>query len=340
MRRRFVLALAALALGAARPAAAESPACQAAEAYSAAHDGLSVLILWDGRTVCEAYSGEGAADRPAELWSGTKSFVGLMLGAAVQDRLISLDERVADTLPEWRADPWKSQVTVRQLLNLSSGLKSTIGQVPEFKAAVAMPLTAPPNTLFQYGPAPYQVFGEVMRRKLAAAGQPSDPLDYLRRRVLAPIGLQDVKWRRLPNGDAFLPQGAILTAREWAGVGEFVRGGGRVAGKPILDLATFHALFTPSEVNPAYGITWWLPNAPKVPDPVSSGQDMGAHAAELPRDMVVAAGAGDQRLYVIPSLKLTVVRQAVLQPGFRQRRDPAARWSDAAFVKLAIAAGR
>jgi len=63
--------------------------------------------------------------------------------------------------------------------------------------------------------------------------------------------------------------------------------------------------------------------------------------ARVVRDMVVAAGAGDQRLYVIPSLQLTVVRQASLRAGFRQRRaDPAARWSDAAFIKLAIAAGR
>jgi CubicO group peptidase (beta-lactamase class C family) len=342
MRHRLMLAVLSLALSVSVAARAESPGCQAAEAYSAAHDGLSVLVLKDGRSVCEAYAGAGAADRRAELWSGTKSLVGLMLAAAVQDRLVTLDERIADTLSEWRADSWKSQVTVRQLLNLSSGMKSQIGQVPEFQAAVAMPLNAEPGTVFQYGPAPYQVFGEVMRRKLATAGQPADPLEYLRWRVLAPIGLRDVQWRRLPNGDAFLPQGAVFTAREWSRVGEFVRAGGRVGGKPIVDPAAFHALFSPSEVNPAYGITWWLPNPPKVPDPVSSSQDMGPHAAELPRDLVMAAGAGDQRLYVIPSLKLTIVRQATLRAGARARDGDAAaaRWSDAAFIKLAIAAGR
>jgi hypothetical protein len=59
--------------------------------------------------------------------------------------------------------------------------------------------------------------------------------------------------------------------------------------------------------------------------------DLADAGAAIPRDLVMAAGAGDQRLYVIASRKLVVVRQARLD-----LRAPG-RWSDAAFAELALA---
>src|SRR3546814_11522857 len=71
-------------------------------------------------------------------------------------------------------------------------------------------------------------------------------------------------------------------------------------------------MFQGSQVNPVYGLTWWLPRSTPAVDIVTRSTDITSHAAELPADMVVAAGAGDQRLYIIPSLRLTIVRQAKL----------------------------
>jgi CubicO group peptidase (beta-lactamase class C family) len=239
-----------------------------------------------------------------------------MLAAAVQDGLVgSLDEPVAKTLAEWRGDPRKTRATIRDLLTLSAGLRGRAGRPPEYRAAVAQPLVSEPGEVFSYGPASYQVWGEVMKRKLAAAGQPADPYLYLKRRVLDPIGLSDIGWRRTPDGDPLLPQGAVMTAREWARFGEFVRGDGKVGGRAIIDPATFHELFRSSRANPAYGITWWLPHPPKTRDLVDRQSDLADHLGEVPPDLVMAAGAGDQRLYVIPSRHLTIVRLATLKPG-------------------------
>ena len=96
---RTVLALAALAF--AMPAFA-NPACDAASAYSAARHGAAVLVMQNGKVICETFAGEGSVDHRMELASGTKSFTGMMLAAAVQDKLLTLDEPVAKTLPEWR----------------------------------------------------------------------------------------------------------------------------------------------------------------------------------------------------------------------------------------------
>jgi CubicO group peptidase (beta-lactamase class C family) len=326
-----VAAAAALATPAtpawAQLAGAGDPTCEAGLAYSAARLGAAVLVLKDGKPICEGYYGVGGPDKPMELWSGTKSFAGLMLAAAVQDRLLTLDEKVADTLPEWRDDPQKAQATLRQLLSLTSGLRSKIGEPPTYQAAIAMPLSTPPGQVFSYGPAPYQVFGEVMRRKLVAAGQPGDPYLYLKRRILDPIGLSPAQWRRLPNGDALLPQGAVMTVREWAKLGELVRAGGVWKGKALVDRAAFAELFKGSAANPSYGITFWLPAPSAAPDPVSRGNDIN-QAPDLPRDLVMAAGAGDQRLYIIPSRKLVIVRLAQLS------REGGPHWSDATFLRL------
>ena len=315
--RAYLTALAIL-LSAAAPAIAAPPDCEALTAYSEARDGLSLLVIVDGRPVCEAYAQGAAATTPLPLYSGTKSLVALMAAAGVEDGLLSLDELAADTLAEWRQDAAKSRVTLRQLLAMSSGLPSRIGDVPTYAAAVEAPLNAAPGERFQYGPAPYQAFGEIMRRKLSASGQAPDPLAYLERRVLQPAGAAAAAWRRGADGQIMMPQGAALTARDWAKVGEHVRAHGML----------YRELFVPSEANPAYGVGWWLPN--RGPGAVTASTDLGDGGEAIPRDLVMAAGAGDQRLYVIASRKLVIVRQARLD----LRADR--RWSDAEFVGLAL----
>ncbi|WGM40628.1 serine hydrolase [Caulobacter sp. NIBR1757] len=327
----------ALSDAAAAMPAPPQPACETARVYSEALAGVSVLVLKDGRVVCESYGQGGGPDAGHEIWSGTKSFNGLIAAAAVQDGLLTLDEPVSLTLTEWRDDPARASVTVRQLLTLTSGLRGGVGRAPGYGEAIVAPLSAAPGAKFQYGATPFQVFGEVMRRKLTAAGRDPDVLAYLKSRILDPIDARWSDWRRSPSGDALLPQGAVFTAREWAKFGEFVRGGGVVDGKPLVDPATFAQLFTGTAANPAYGVSWWLPVATGQPDVVTARLDLGVHAAELPRDLVIAAGAGNQRLYIAPSCGLTVVRQASFDPATalaaRRQTDG---WSDYAFIKPLI----
>ena len=103
------------------------------------------------------------------LASGTKSFAGVMLAAAIEDKLVSgFDEKVSDTITEWRSDPRKRRITVRQLLSLTGGVEvGPNGRPPAYSAAVGFPSRYEPGETFEYGPVPFQAFGELMRRKLA-----------------------------------------------------------------------------------------------------------------------------------------------------------------------------
>lgn len=333
MKRTILLLAAAGTAGISAGAAevAPLPSCAAAITYSEAHNGVALLVLEDGKVRCRS------ADiaTPQELWSGTKSIVGLMAAAAVQDGLLTLDERASDTLSEWKSDPEKARITLRQLLSMTGGQASTVGRPQGYLDSLKAPLSALPGSKFEYGPAPMQIFGEIMRRKLVAEGKDDNPRLYIERRILGPIGVKVGGWRSGPDGEPLMPQGLVLAAEEWAKIGELVRVGGKRDGKPLVDTAALTELFIGSEANPAYGLTWWLPHSTLATDPVTRSTDIAEHAADLPADMVVAAGAGDQRLYVIPSRRLTIVRQAKLNlAALAEGRK--SDWSDWRFISMLL----
>lgn len=286
----------------------------AAAAYNAEHGGVSLVVLVKGKVVFEDYPNGGSATDAHELASGTKSFCGALAVAATQDKLLELDEKVSKTIEEWRSDARKEKVTIRQLLSLQSGMEGgTIGRAPPYAEAVSADFTADPGAKFQYGPCPFQTFGAVLKKKLAAKDSPEGVYAYLKRRILDPIGLEVTSWRK-DGEDPKLPQGAILRAREWAKFGELVRQRGSFEGKPVLDPALLDECFVGSKANPCYGISFWL-NRPidaqlRASIPLLSRvTDFQYGAAGLPDDLVMAAGAGDQRCYVSRSLDLVVVRQ-------------------------------
>lgn len=207
----------------ARAAEAVSPAelerFKSAATYSHSQRGTGVLVMRRGETIFEDYAAGWTAEKPHLLASGTKSFSGVMAACAVQDGLLTLDEKVADTLTEWKTDARKSQVTIRQLLSLSSGIDGgDNGTAPGYTRAVTMAVaSAAPGEKFSYGPIPFQCFGELLRRKLAPKNESVEA--YLRRRILDPIGLKVGFWRKDADGNINLPAGAFLTPRKWVKFG-------------------------------------------------------------------------------------------------------------------------
>jgi CubicO group peptidase (beta-lactamase class C family) len=314
--------------------------CRRAADYSARFKGISMLVMLDGKVIFEDYPNGGSPARAHELASGTKSFCGAMAVAACADGILKLDEKVADTIPEWRSDPLKSRMTIRQLLTLTGGQEtgSRPGWVPDYADAVAIPCAAKPGAKFAYGSVPFQVFGEVMRRKLALQGK--DPVAYMKGRVFDPIGLEIGSWRRGADGNPHMPSGAALTARDWAKFGELIRLGGAWTGKEVLPRALLEECFMGTPANPAYGITWWLNRNVDIRKRVTIPQLLFAtdlNPATVPvADLVLAAGAGKQRLYISREKKLVVVRQATGIIQALMNADQTG-FSDAEFLAILFA---
>ena len=263
---------------------------RAAFEYAERHNLHAFLVLRGGTLSYARYGAGYTSSKPHALYSGTKSFWGVTAAAAHDDGLLDLDERVAQTIPEWTADERHARVTLRELLALTSGIGfGGLGAaVPLYEKAIATPIKDEPGERFTYGGIPLQVFGAVLARKLEPRGL--TPHAYLRERLLDPIGLHVGAWRSLKDGTQPLPTGAFLTAREWLKFGRLVLARGAWQEKPLVREASLAPCFEGSSANPRYGLGWWL-------RPIAT-----------PPDIVHASGSGGQAMYVIPSAAAIVVK--------------------------------
>src|SRR5437762_5061859 len=317
-----------LADSAAAISSLDPAAVRAAADYSARHRGVSFLAIQDGRTLLEQN-----AKTAHKIYSGTKAFWDLAALAAAEDGLLRLDERVANTITSWRSDLRKAQVTIRQLLDFDSGLE------PEFflhetqsgdrdATAIRGRMAAEPGSAFIYGPAALQVFHRVLKEKLRG----DSPTHYLERRVLHRLGLGSQRYLTDSAGNPLLAAGWLLSARQWAKLGEVALNG----GAPIVSASSMSQCWRGSDVNPAFSLGWW--NNRRAP----GGREFDIESALIPKwqrqswggtvlcrnapsDVVACIGSGYQRLYVIPSLNLVVVRHG-----------SGRKFSDAHFLRLLV----
>ena len=284
-----------------------------ADRYSQSHGGLSLLVLQGNKTLCEDES-QFSADRPHRIFSGTKNFVAVTVLIAAQNGLLTLDEPASLTLSEWKHDRRRT-ITIRQLLNQTSGLDPAADLIGEARdqmaAAVRARLIATPGTRFHYGPSNYQALGEILRRKLARSGTLVE--DYMHAKVFDPLGIDVAAWAHDNAGNPLMHAGIQLTAGEWAKFGRFILHHGAIGKRQLLEPASFSSLFVGTHANPAYGLSFWLNHAEhhvqpiRETQPAMDGEQLDSGAT---RDIYAAIGSDKQRLYIIPSLDLVIVRFA------------------------------
>lgn len=311
--------------------------CARAAKYSEEKRGVSLLVIQNGRTIFERYGNDGVVDGRWPIFSGTKSFWGLAALVAVSEGLFKLDDPVANTITEWKNDPQKSQITIRQLLNLTSGIEDAPHLHRESirdrnAMAIRLPSVAAPGSRFIYGPSHLQIFGELLRRRLNGRSE----ISYLEEHIVGPLGLTGLEYKRDGRGHPLLASGFELSAREWARLGELLLTRGNYHGRPLVSENLLRQAFIGSAANPSYGLTFWLnrqaPNAPEID--VEKMLDLKWQRAQwtnicicrvAPSDMIVALGSNQQRLFVIPSMNAVIVRQG---------RD--SKFSDARFLRLLL----
>lgn len=304
------------------PLTIENAAYREAAEYSARHGGLALAVIEGDRVALAIGQNGHRVDEAHPLQGASESFWGPVAVAAEHDALLDLDERVALTIHEWGGVRWKNDVRVRQLLQYTSGLESGVRPLlrdqpaNHYERALALEMVAAPGERFQAGPSHLAVFGELLRRKLAP--KKSDPLAYLERQILDPIGLKIAAWDRDAAGNPDLANGARMTVGEWAKFGVLIRDRGYWRGKIVLGAERIEACLQRGEVQPRFGLTFWL-NARQSDAVNSRGSTAGQGAVDREEleDLVMAAGAGNQRLYVIRALNLVVARFGEDDRGWR-----------------------
>src|SRR6059036_4347512 len=207
-----------LALAASTSAGTEIQAadCARAAKYSESKRGVSMLVIQNGRTIFEHYANGGSVNGRLPIFSGTKSFWGIAALAAVHDGLFRLDDLVSDTITEWKSDPRKSWITIRQLLNQTDGIEGASrlqrASIRDRNAmAIRLPTVAEPGSAFIYGPSHLQIFSELLRRKLKGRAT----ISYIEGHVLSRLGLGRLNYKKDGRSNPLPATGFELTAREW-----------------------------------------------------------------------------------------------------------------------------
>jgi CubicO group peptidase (beta-lactamase class C family) len=231
-----------------------------------------------------------------DVASQQKSFVSVLVAVAVDKGLIEIEKPVSDYIGQgWsRASPeQEAKIRVVDLLKMTSGLDDKFGY------------QAPAGTAFFYNTPVYAV----TKRILAAVAK--QPLETVTRDWLTePAGMKDTAWRKRPPALAGVGNdtGLVTSPRDVARFGVMILNEGVAEnGTRIVSESSFKAMFTRTATNPAYARLWWL-NGGAFAIREATGRKDGPLVAAAPADMVGAFGAFHRRLYVVPSLKLVVVR--------------------------------
>lgn len=280
----------------------------------------AVLVLHEGRIVAERYGPGYHENTRFVSWSMAKTVTAVLIGLLVSDGRLRLDESAP--VPAWQrpGDP-RGEITLRQLLQMRSGLRHTEAGDPVYRSdevrmlfldgrddmaahAEAQPLEAEPGRKWEYSSATTVILADIAARALTTSTDPKIRRqvmnDYLRSRLFDPLGMKSI----VPEYDAAgtLIGGSLMhaTARDWARFGEFLRNKGSVRGAQLLPEGWVEFMITANPRNPGYGAQTWL-NRPQLGE--KTPPFPGA-----PRSAFSMNGHLGQFVLISPAQQLTIVR--------------------------------
>lgn len=284
----------------------------AALELAGARKSSGVVILHGGRIMAERYwdapddstrylnmvTGRDQRGTAIEdVASAQKSVVAVLTGIAQERGYLQLDDPVSKHVGVgWSklSATQEAAVTVRHLLSMNSGL------------ATDFSFAAPPQTEWLYNT---PVYHELMRVLVAATGMGRESLTQAW--VAGPLGMTHTSWTDRAWASSDIAVGLSTTARELARFGLMIMAGGRWADDTIIEDGAFiDAMLTSSQpLNPSYGYLWWLNGKEfSLAAGAAARRRSGSLIPAAPADLVAMQGALDRKLYLVPSLNLTIAR--------------------------------
>ena len=260
------------------------------------------IILKDGKIVVEEYFGTFTQDSIWYWASAGKSLMGVMVGLAQEDGYLSIEDPTSDYLGEgWTSCLLEEErlITIRHQISMATGLDDSlepVGSIDNCFDPECFQCLAAPGTRWAYHNSAYRIVQDVMEE---ATGTTKNI--YTRVRLGNRIGMSGF----------WINYIFYSRARDMARFGLFTLARGNWEGEAVLsDTAYFNAMTHSSQqMNPSYGYLWWLNGKPSYLLPGLQFSFNGSLLPEAPADLIAALGKNDQKIYVVPSMGLVVVRQ-------------------------------
>jgi CubicO group peptidase (beta-lactamase class C family) len=307
---------------------------EAALQYAVQYNSYALIVAHRGVIQLEYYKDGFDAARLLDSQSLHKPLTAILTMVVVADGALSIDDPLGRFIPQWRDDE-RGSITVRDVLYMQSGLSE-----PRFEekysnpayqlfitsrlddAVLALPAEGPPGEHFRSHYAATQLLQLVLE---AATGQRY--ADLLRARLWDRLGggAASVRLDR-PGGNAQVFCCLQARPRDWLRVGLMLLGEGRYGEELILPPAQYRQLIEPSPLAPNFAMQQIWHGSPysaiRMADSRNPARGLRMSAPFLADDVLYLEGRGGQRVYIVQSRDLVVVRQGEV------RMD----WDDAAFL--------
>ena len=228
-----------------------------------------LLIVRRGYLVAERYWRGGARDVPHNLKSASKSVISALVGIAVSQGRFGLDQPLVELLPQLRhvKDPAKRRITVRHLLEMTSGLPSGGDQAYDtwvthsdwIRAAMKGPLQSEPGSRYDYNTANSHLLSAIIT---ATTGQSTRA--FAQKHLFGPMGVRIHDWPTDPDGVNIGGNNLWLMPRDFARFGQLFLDKGQWGHRQLVPQSWVAASVasqakTSHETYGGYGYLWWTP---------------------------------------------------------------------------------
>ncbi len=201
----------------------------------------SIIVVKDGKVVYERYEPGHEPDVRHILWSASKTFTATAIGFAAQDGLLSVEDKAIsfftdEELPAER-NPWLEQMTIRNLLTMSSGIEPVHAGIPRYgvdynwaQTQLNQPMYFEPGTRFRYDSYDSYLLSVIVSR---VTGMRMDK--YLDMKLFKPLGITEWYWESSPQDYSSGGWGLYITPESFTKMGQFLLQEGIWHGKRLLN---------------------------------------------------------------------------------------------------------
>ena len=263
----------------------------------------AVIVLHKGQVVAEQYARGIDRTTPQRTWSVAKSLTSTIIGAAVYQGILGLDNEAVIADFNKGGDP-RRFVTLRNVLNMTSGLESNspgsrtdrlyFGGASIADTLAARSMEAIPGSTFKYSNIDTLI---AMRSLREALNNDATYRAFPYASVLHKIGARHTTLETDWNGDYMSSSQVWMTARDMARLGQLYLQDGVWGGERILPEWWMDFVSNPTSAQPdgdfGYAGSFWL----------IGGVD-GA-----PVDAIAGLGNRGQQMVIVPSRDLVIVRR-------------------------------
>ena len=271
----------------------------------------TVLISYKNELLAERYNQGFTEETPILGWSMTKSILATLYGILeYQDELDVNDYR--PFAEEEGVKNLKSSITLNHLLRMQSGLAwdedyasiSDVNKMLFMESDMTQPqalkqMLAAPTEVWNYSSGTTNLLSGILRNQFDTY---QAYLDYPYSALIDKIGMHSMLLETDMSGNYVFSSYGWATTRDWAKFGILYLNKGNWNGEQLFNPSWTDYVSKPTaNSDKVYGAHFWLNAGGKYPD--------------VPKDMYSANGFQGQRIFIIPSKDLVVVRTGLANDG-------------------------